>query len=99
MKDEQIKKSMEILDLVIELAHKCSELKKPKWQPKNGEMIEVSDCDFFVVAKFIGMEDGRFVARFKSTGISSWEFAGPIHTIQKEIDLHQSIIDNLKKKL
>ena len=71
-----------------------------EWQPKQGEMIEVSnDGKGFDKAKFIGMDNGYFICNYDYFTYTYYQYARPINPIQREIDELQAKIDELKKRL
>ncbi len=73
------------------------------WQPKQGEMIEVSENGELWTKyprEFLSMYNGKYVCKHHTN--DRWfpyEYARPINTIQREIDELQAKIDELKKRL
>lgn len=72
-----------------------------QWQPKQGEMIWVSNTGIeWSEREFLVLYNNEYICKHISDR-SWWSYkhARPINTIQHEINKHQAIIDELKKKL
>lgn len=70
-----------------------------QWQPKQGEMIEVSDDGKdWIECRFIGMDYEHFICKHDCSNYKQFFHARPINTIQREIDELQAKIDELKKR-
>ena len=80
----------------LELAH----LAQIEWQPKQGEMIEVSWCGKEWRERiFISKHKDKFVFETLDGDVCIWEHARPINPIQREIEELEEKIKELKLKL
>jgi hypothetical protein len=80
--------------------HQLTTIQDIQWQPKQGEMIEVSHSGTdWEQEEFFCMDGKIIVCKSSNYTYPAFNYARPINTIQREIDELQAKIDELKKRL